>query len=164
MRVALKLIPSSPPEPYQTLKLTAESHLLGSVLLWEFYQLFDSTCVRFYLLYSSMKMDAIFLSFYFMPRIETEFWGGVKTARDFPGTASGKELACQFRRCKILGFSPWVKEIPWRRAWQPTPVFLPGESHGRRGLVGYSLWGRKESQTWLKRLSMHAKSVRNIWT
>lgn len=46
----------------------AESHLLGSVLLWEFYQLFDSTCVSFYLLYSSMKKDAIFLSFYFMPR------------------------------------------------------------------------------------------------
>ena len=35
----------------------------------------------------------------------------------------------------------------WRRKWQPTPVFLPGESHGRRGLVGYSLWGCKESDT-----------------
>ena len=33
----------------------------------------------------------------------------------------------------------------WRRKWQPTPVFLPGESHGQRGLIGYSLWGRKES-------------------
>ena len=36
---------------------------------------------------------------------------------------------------------------PWRRKWQPTPVFLPGESHGRRNLVGYSPWGRKESNT-----------------
>ena len=164
MRVALKLIPSSPPEPYQTLKLTAESHLLGSVLLWEFYQLFDSTCVRFYLLYSSMKKDAIFLSFYFMPR-DWDWvlrWG--KDCKGLPRYCCGKELACQSRRCKTLGFSPWVKEIPWRRAWQPTPVLLPGESHGRRGLVGYNLWGRKESQTWLKRLSMHAKSVRNIWT
>ena len=35
----------------------------------------------------------------------------------------------------------------WRRKWQPTPVFFPGESHGRRGLVGYSLWGWKESDT-----------------
>ena len=43
----------------------------------------------------------------------------------------------------------WVQsrgwEDPWRRSWQPTPVFLPGESHGRRSLEGYSLWGRKES-------------------
>ena len=43
------------------------------------------------------------------------------------------------------GFDPWVGKIPWRREWQPTPVFLPGESHGQRSLVGYSPWGRKES-------------------
>ena len=42
----------------------------------------------------------------------------------------------------------WVGKSPWRRKWQPTPVFLPGESHGQRRLVGYSLWGHK-SQTWL---------------
>ena len=39
------------------------------------------------------------------------------------------------------GFDPWVKKIPWRREWQPTPVFLPVESHGQRSLAGYSLWG-----------------------
>ena len=43
------------------------------------------------------------------------------------------------------GFDPWVGKIPWRRAWQPTPVFLPGESHGQRSLVGYSPWGHTES-------------------
>ena len=43
------------------------------------------------------------------------------------------------------GFNPWVRKIPWRRKWQPTPEFLPGESHGRRSLVGYSPRGRKES-------------------
>jgi len=42
------------------------------------------------------------------------------------------------RRCKRCGFDPWVGRIPWRRAWQPTPVFLPGESHGKRSLAGYS--------------------------
>ena len=41
--------------------------------------------------------------------------------------------------------NPWVGKIPWRRAWQPTPVFLPGESHGQRSLVGYSPRGGKES-------------------
>ena len=45
------------------------------------------------------------------------------------------------------GFDLWVRKIPWRRKWQPTPVFLPGESHGQRSLVGYSPRGRKESDT-----------------
>ena len=42
-------------------------------------------------------------------------------------------------------FESWVGKIPWRRAWQPTPVLLPGESHGQRSLVGYSPGGRTES-------------------
>ena len=41
-------------------------------------------------------------------------------------------------------FDPWGGKIPWRRAWQPTPVFLPGESHGQRSLEGYGPWGCKE--------------------
>ena len=45
---------------------------------------------------------------------------------------------------KRYRFHPWVGKIPWRRAWQPTPVFLPGESHGQRSLAGYRLWGHKE--------------------
>ena len=46
----------------------------------------------------------------------------------------------------LPGFDPWIGKIPWRRKWQPTLVFLPGESHGWRSLVGYiSPWGRKES-------------------
>ena len=52
------------------------------------------------------------------------------------------------------GFDPWVGKIPWRRAWQPTPVFLPGESHGPRSLAGYSPWGHKESDM-TERLSLH---------
>ena len=46
----------------------------------------------------------------------------------FPGGASGKKPACRCRRHKRPGFDPWVGKTPWRRAWQPTPVFLPGES------------------------------------
>ena len=63
----------------------------------------------------------------------------------FPGGTSGKEPACQWRRQKRLGFYPWVGKMPWRRKWQPTPVFLPGKSHGQKTLVGYSPWGLKES-------------------
>ena len=57
-----------------------------------------------------------------------------------PWWLSGKESACQLRRC---GFNPWVGKIPWRRKWQPTPVFLPGKSHGQGSLVGYSPQGHK---------------------
>ena len=49
------------------------------------------------------------------------------------------------RRCKRHQFDPWVGKIPWSRKRLPTPVFLPGKFHGQRSLVGYSPWGRKES-------------------
>ena len=44
-------------------------------------------------------------------------------------------------------FDPWVGKIPWRRKWQPTPILLPGKSHGQRSLIGYSPWGHKELDT-----------------
>ena len=50
-------------------------------------------------------------------------------------------------QCRGPGFNPWVRKIPWRRSWQSTPVFLPGESHGQRSQVGHSPRGRKESHT-----------------
>ena len=50
-------------------------------------------------------------------------------------------------QCGRPGFNPWVGKIPWRRKWQPTLVLLPGNFHGQRSLVGYSPWGRKESDT-----------------
>ena len=62
----------------------------------------------------------------------------------FPGGTSVKESACQCRRHKRFRFNSWVRKIPWRRAWQCTSVFLPGESHGQRSLVGYTSQGHKE--------------------
>ena len=59
---------------------------------------------------------------------------------------NGKESTC---RCRRLGFSPWVRKTPWRRKWLPTPVFLPGKSHGQRSLVGYSLRGCKRVRCYL---------------
>ena len=50
-------------------------------------------------------------------------------------------ICLQFRRLRL---NPWIRKIPWRREWQPTPVFLPGEFHGQRSLVGYNPWDRKE--------------------
>ena len=61
----------------------------------------------------------------------------------FPHGSDGKESVCSVGD---LG-SILVGKIPWSRIWQPTPVFLPGEFHGQRSLVGYSPWGPKELDT-----------------
>ena len=87
---------------------------------------------------------------------------------ELPRWLSGEESACQ---CKILGrcrFSPWVRKIPWRRKWQATPVFLPGESHEQRSLVDYSQRVTK-SWTWLstracRRTHAHTHTQTYIYT
>ena len=56
---------------------------------------------------------------------------------------SGKESACSAGHVGSGSFHPWVGKIPWRRKWQPTPIFLPEKSHGQRSLMGYRPWGRK---------------------
>ena len=66
----------------------------------------------------------------------------LSTHTGFPGGSAIKNLVCQVGDS---GSIPKVGKIPWRRKWQPTPVFLPGKSHGQRSLVGYGPWGRKES-------------------
>ena len=68
---------------------------------------------------------------------------------------SSKESACQYRSHQRCGFDPWIRKLPWRRAWQPTPVFLPGESHGKTSLAGQGPKGRIESDM-TERLSTHA--------
>jgi len=59
----------------------------------------------------------------------------------------GLPKMCDTGDIKRLRFDPWVRKIPWRRTWQLIPPFLPGESHGRRSLVGYSPWGLKGLDT-----------------
>ena len=70
---------------------------------------------------------------------------------DFPSGSGVKYLPAVFpacpRRHQRHRFDRWVGKIPWKRKWQPTPVFLPGKSHGLWSLAGYSLWGHKESDT-----------------
>ena len=63
----------------------------------------------------------------------------------FPGGSIGKESAC--KAGDRLGFDPWVGKIPWRKKWEPTPVFLLGESHRQGSLRSYGPWGYKESNT-----------------
>ena len=79
-------------------------------------------------------------------------FGGNSGHQGASQSASGKEPTCPCRWHNRHGFRPWVGKIPWRRAWQPTPAFSPGEPHGQRSLTG-------QSQTWLKWFSTHTHSV-----
>ena len=58
----------------------------------------------------------------------------------FPDGSAVKNLPA---KCRWCGLDPWVGTIPWRKKWQPTPVFLPGKSHGQWCLAGWSPWGHK---------------------
>ena len=78
----------------------------------------------------------------------------------FPGGISGKESACQCRRCKRCRFYPWVRKIPWSRKWQPSLVFLPGKSQGQRSLVVYSPW--ENNLTYLKPVNNFEKVNMNL--
>ena len=60
---------------------------------------------------------------------------------------NGEESICQCRRHRRCEFDPWVGKLSWRRKWQPTPVFLPGEAHGQGSLAGYNPCRPKESDT-----------------
>ena len=64
-----------------------------------------------------------------------------------PRWLSGTESTCQYRRHRRCRLDPWVRKIPWQRKWQPTPIFLPGKSPGKRSLASSSPQGRKESDT-----------------
>ena len=74
-----------------------------------------------------MTWDDLSKSFCFSFVFLSVKWG------QLPWWLSGKESACRRH-----GFNPWVRKFPWRRKWQPTPVYLPGKSHGQRSLMGYS--------------------------
>ena len=69
-------------------------------------------------------------------------------------------------QCRRPGFDPWVGKIPWRRGWLPTPIFLAGESHGQRCLIGYSPWDCKESdmtEPWIHKLSFLCHNFLFYW-
>ena len=72
-----------------------------------------------------------------------------------------KESACQCRSSRRCGFDPWVGNIPWRKPWQPTPVFLLRKFHGQRSLVDYSPWGCKDLDM-TEQLSTHTQLLDRI--
>ena len=72
----------------------------------------------------------------------------IRDWKGFRGGSAVKNLPVNVGDTEDVGlFDPQVRKIRWRSKWQFTPVFLPGESHGKRSMVGYNLWGCKESDT-----------------
>ena len=96
---------------------------------------------------NSMHREAWWATVHGVIKSQTRLSDFTTVCGGFPSDASGKESSCQRTRCKGCRFNPWIGKIPWRRKWQPTPVFLPGEFHAQRSLVGYCPWGCKDSDT-----------------
>ena len=103
--------------------LSFSRHSQGRVLLLNYVG-----CSQFY----SHLRGTVFLSEYYKT-LSTAFPG-------LPWWLSGKESACQ---CRRRGFHPSGRKIPWRRKWQPSPVFLPRKPHGQRSLASCGPWGHK---------------------
>ena len=79
----------------------------------------------------------------------------------FPGGTSDKEPTWQCRRCKKCRFSPWVRKIPWRRKWQPTPVFLPGNPIGREASWA-TVHGVTKNRSGLRTLHCHNVQLHHV--
>ena len=110
---------------------------------------------RFHILYTHSS----FIQQTFILPTQSKYW-------DFPGGASGEEPACQCRRHKRQGFNPCVRNISWRRKWQPTPVFLPGKSHGQRSLqfmADFSSQGHKRVRHTLVTKQEQQRPVEYFW-
>ena len=90
-------------------------------------------------------------------KLVQSYMSTVSQLKGFLGGSVSKESTCKAGDClqyKRPSSDPWVRKFPWRRKWQPTPILLPGKSHGQSSLVGYSPWGHKESDM-TERLHFH---------
>ena len=99
-----------------------------------------SNCVvPFLVSWNSSREELSSTNYCFTPRSEAKGASQVVlVVKNLPANAGDIKDTCLI---------PWLGKIPWRRAWQPTLVLLPGESHGQRSLAGYRPWSRKESET-----------------
>ena len=92
-------------------------------------------------------------------------WGGghhILPPHPSTGLPGGLDGTRTYLQCRRSRSSPWVKKIPWRREWLPTPVFLPKEFHGQRSLAGYSPQGGKESDRTEQLTHTHTLALENM--
>ena len=141
-------------EGMESPELKVKEQLVSSVTRWHWASMSHSTAVTAYL--------NLFICLSHSHSV-TMYPGLLQCLQSFPGLSLSHSLS-YFRaslvaqlvkkkkkkirlQCRKLWFNSWAGKIPWRRACQPTPVFLPGESHGQRSLADYSPWGCGESDT-----------------
>ena len=124
----------------------------------EFSIIWNATCLEVKPLFPP---ELFYPCFYFDQRHLPKFETVVLFSSNSPSSPSTKRFNYKYMKswafpvaqqrtclqCRGHGFDPWVGKIPWRRKQQPTPLFLPGKSHGQRSLVGYSAEGHKELDT-----------------
>ena len=117
-------------------------HFHTQVVTWEKSDYVYISLVQEWFIYSHQKLETIQASF----NMRNEQWPRFRMP---PKGRSGQEAACQCTRCRRQEFNPWAGKIPWRRNWQPTPGFLPGEIPWTEdpGGVAKSPWGCKELDT-----------------
>ena len=141
-------LPTCPPRDFQTQLLQQE--LPGNHLWWLSalrFQRLAQSCIVIPMyhrdissfLFSYMQIKSKVLHLIFICILSPQIVFGI-FSKGLPWWLSGRESTCQ---CRRLGFNLWVRMIPWRRKWHPTPVFLPGKSHGQRRVGGCSPWGCK---------------------
>ena len=114
----------------------------------------SSACLALQCLRIAISSVCLFSLVNVLLQWQVTFVIGCRASLGLPRCLSGKESACR-RRCE---FDPWVRKIPWRRKWQPTPVFLLRKSHGQRILECYSPWGGKKLDT-TELLSKHTRGA-----
>ena len=105
-------------------------------------------------LYSEWKEQPLSQTWTFCTLFEPVFWSSFSTSRGLPRWLPGEESASSAGDAGDAGLILWVGKIPWKRAWQPNPGFLPGESHGQRSLAGHSPWGHRVGHDWATSLSL----------
>ena len=128
---------------------------LGHFLLAKFNNMTKTNCKL--LGFSYLRYNRNFQS----EELRTVYWDREENIGGFPGgTLVVRKPLASAGDIRDTDSVPRVWKIPWRRAWEPTPVFLPGESHGQSSLVGYSSWGRKELDT--TEVPYHARTEESI--
>ena len=114
-------------------------------------------CLLLYLLYSISSSPKPLN----MNDSQNSFFDLLFSIYDFPGGSDNKSVCLQSGRPR---FNLWVRKILWRRKWQPTAVFLPGKSHGRKSLAGYSPWGCRVRHDWATNIFTFFSSLPYITT
>ena len=135
------------------------THIKNQAFHQTFESIISTHCVYFLIILNLLQMAfAPTLLPLFPPRLASSsqhpkafaqsllFFTLLWSSLGLPSWLSGKEPTCQSRRRR---FNPWIGKMPWRRKWQPTPLSLPGKSHGQRSLAGYGPWSQKKSPAWL---------------